>query len=66
GPAGLGAADWLARKGYGVTIFEALPVPGGMMRIGIPDFRLPREVLDREIQRILDLGVELKCDSPIG
>jgi heterodisulfide reductase subunit A-like polyferredoxin len=66
GPAGLGAADWLARKGYGVTIFETLPVPGGMMRIGIPDFRLPRDVLDNEIQRILDLGVELKCGSPIG
>ena len=66
GPAGLGAADWLARKGYGVTIFEALAVPGGMMRIGVPDFRLPREVLDREIQQICDLGVELKCSSPIG
>jgi heterodisulfide reductase subunit A-like polyferredoxin len=66
GPAGLGAADWLARKGYSATIFEALPVPGGMMRIGIPDFRLPREVLDREIQNTLDLGVELKCNSPIG
>lgn len=66
GPAGLGAADWLARQGYRVTIFEALPVPGGMMRAGIPDFRLPREVLDKEIGRILDLGVELKCSSPIG
>jgi heterodisulfide reductase subunit A-like polyferredoxin len=66
GPSGLGAADWLARKGYAVTIFEALPVPGGMMRIGIPDFRLPREVLDREVQAICDLGVDLKCNSPIG
>ena len=66
GPAGLGAADWLARKGYGVTIFEALPAPGGMMRAGIPDFRLPRNVLDSQINAILDLGVELKCDSPIG
>ncbi|MDO8683387.1 MAG: FAD-dependent oxidoreductase [Armatimonadota bacterium] len=66
GPAGLGAADYLARKGYGVTMFEASPVPGGMMRAGIPDFRLPREVIDNEIQQILDLGVELKTSSPIG
>jgi len=66
GPAGLGAADWLARRGYPVTIFEAMSVPGGMMRAGIPDFRLPREVLDSQIQAILDLGVELKLNSPIG
>lgn len=66
GPAGLGAAHYLACHGYGVTIFEALPVPGGMMRAGIPDFRLPREVLDREINDILALGVELKCGTPVG
>jgi heterodisulfide reductase subunit A-like polyferredoxin len=66
GPAGLAAADYLAKQGYGVTIFEAMSVPGGMMRAGIPDFRLPREVLDSQIKDILDLGVELKCDSPIG
>ncbi len=66
GPAGLAAADWLARKGFGVTIFESLPAPGGMMRAGIPDFRLPREVIDEEIQAILDLGVELRLNSPIG
>lgn len=66
GPAGLAAADWLAKKGYKVTIFEALPVPGGMMRIGIPDFRLPRNVLDAEIQQILDQGIELKCNIEIG
>jgi len=66
GPAGLGAADYLARKGYRVTIFEAMSVPGGMMRAGIPDFRLPRSVLDSQIQDILDLGVELKLNSPIG
>lgn len=66
GPAGLGAADYLARKGYPVTIFEAMAVPGGMMRAGIPDFRLPRNVLDSQIKDILDLGVELKTNSPIG
>ncbi len=66
GPSGLGAADWLARKGYAVTIYESQSVPGGMMRMGIPDFRLPRNVLDQQVQDILDLGVELKCNSPIG
>lgn len=66
GPAGLAAADYLARKGYPVTIFEAMSVAGGMMRAGIPDFRLPRNVLDSQIQDILDLGVELKLNSPVG
>ena len=66
GPAGLGAADYLARKGYPVTIFEAMSTPGGMMRAGIPDFRLPRNVLDDQIRDILDLGVELKTNSPVG
>ena len=66
GPAGLSCAYQLARRGYPVTIFEAFPQPGGMLRYGIPRYRLPREVLDAEIQRILDLGVELKCDCMIG
>ncbi|MCE5321850.1 FAD-dependent oxidoreductase [bacterium] len=66
GPAGLAAADYLARNGYAVTIYEAMGMPGGMMRAGIPDFRLPRNVLDSQIKDILDLGVELKCNSPIG
>lgn len=66
GPAGLGAADYLAGKGYGVTVFEALPVSGGMMRAGIPDFRLPRKVLDNQVNRILSLGVEVKYNTPIG
>jgi heterodisulfide reductase subunit A-like polyferredoxin len=65
GPAGLSAAHHLARMGYGVTIFEALPVAGGMMRVGIPAYRLPREVLQREIDDILKLGVELKLNTPI-
>ncbi len=66
GPAGMSAAYYLARLGYPVTVFEAMPVPGGMMAIGIPDYRLPREALQAEIQRVLDLGVELKLDSAMG
>jgi NADPH-dependent glutamate synthase beta subunit-like oxidoreductase/Pyruvate/2-oxoacid:ferredoxin oxidoreductase delta subunit len=66
GPAGLSCAYQLARQGYPVTIFEAFSQPGGMLRYGIPQYRLPREVLDAEIQRILDLGVELKCNFVVG
>jgi heterodisulfide reductase subunit A-like polyferredoxin len=65
GPAGLSAAYYLARMGHPVTVFEALPVAGGMMRVGIPAYRLPRDVLDREIQNILNAGVELKLNTPI-
>jgi NADH-quinone oxidoreductase subunit F len=66
GPAGMSAAYYLARLGYGVTVFEAMPVPGGMMAIGIPDYRLPRETLRADIDRILDLGVELRLDHAMG
>ena len=66
GPAGLSCAYQLARRGYPVTVFEAFSQPGGMLRYGIPRYRLPRPVLDGEIQRILDLGVELKCNTAIG
>jgi NADPH-dependent glutamate synthase beta subunit-like oxidoreductase len=66
GPSGLSCAYQLARRGYKVTVVEGLPKPGGMLRYGIPVYRLPREVLDAEIQRILDMGVELKCDTKIG
>jgi 2-oxoacid:acceptor oxidoreductase delta subunit (pyruvate/2-ketoisovalerate family) len=64
GPAGLSAAYHLARAGHAVTIKESSAAPGGMLRYGIPRYRLPREVLDAEIARILDLGVELElgCD----
>jgi Pyruvate/2-oxoacid:ferredoxin oxidoreductase delta subunit len=61
GPSGLSCAYQLARRGYAVTIFEALERPGGMLRGGIPSDQLPESVLDAEIQRILDLGVELLC-----
>ena len=66
GPAGLSCAYQLARRGYPVTVFEAFSKPGGMLRYGIPQYRLPRGVLDAEIQRILDLGVELKCNQVVG
>lgn len=65
GPAGLSAAFFLARFGYRVTIFEALPVAGGFLYIGIPSYRLPREVLDSEVQTIVDLGVEIKYNTKI-
>jgi 2-oxoacid:acceptor oxidoreductase delta subunit (pyruvate/2-ketoisovalerate family) len=65
GPSGLSAAYHLARLGHGVTIRDAGPRPGGMMRFGIPRYRLPREILDAEIQRILDLGVTLELDHPV-
>jgi len=66
GPAGMSAAYYLARLGYAVTVFEAMPVPGGMMAIGIPEYRLPRNVLQEEIQRIVDLGVALRLDTAMG
>ena len=66
GPAGLACAYHLALKGYRPTIFEALPKPGGMLRVGIPDYRLPKEILDQEINNILRLGVELKTDTALG
>ena len=66
GPAGMSAAYYLARLGYPVTVFEAMPVSGGMMAIGIPEYRLPRETLKAEIDRILALGVELRLDSAMG
>ena len=66
GPTGLSAAHDLALLGYRVTIFEAAPFAGGMLRTGIPSFRLPKELLQEEIDAILELGVELKLNSPIG
>ncbi len=66
GPAGLTCAGELAKMGYDVTIFESLHKPGGVLRYGIPEFRMPRDVLDREIQYVKDLGVEIRCDVLIG
>ena len=66
GPAGLSVAYQLARKGHAVTIFDERELLGGMMRYGIPGFRTPRAVLDAEIQRILDLGVQTRMRCRIG
>jgi NADPH-dependent glutamate synthase beta subunit-like oxidoreductase len=65
GPSGLSAAYHLARLGHAVTLLDAGPKPGGMMRFGIPTYRLPRDVLDAEIARIVDLGVTLELDHPV-
>ena len=65
GPSGLSAAYHLRRFGHGVKIVEAGPLAGGMMRFGIPKYRLPRDVLDGEVQRILDMGVELQLNSKV-
>jgi 2-oxoacid:acceptor oxidoreductase delta subunit (pyruvate/2-ketoisovalerate family) len=66
GPSGLSAAYHLRRLGHAVAIFEAGPLAGGMMRFGIPKYRLPRDVLDAEVQRILDLGVELELNRKVS
>ncbi len=66
GPAGLSAAYFLARRGYRVTVLEKLPVAGGMMAVGIPSYRLPREVLEREIELIRRLGVEIRTGVALG
>jgi NADPH-dependent glutamate synthase beta subunit-like oxidoreductase/coenzyme F420-reducing hydrogenase delta subunit len=66
GPAGLAAAHDLALLGHNVMIFEALPVLGGMLRVGVPAYRLPKDVLDDEIQAILDLGIEVKTGVQLG
>ncbi len=65
GPSGLSAAYHLARLGHGVVLREAGPVPGGMMRFGIPTYRLPRDVVDAEVQRIVDMGVELELNHRV-
>jgi formate dehydrogenase (NADP+) beta subunit len=66
GPAGMSAAHDLALLGYQVTVFEAAAVPGGMMHLGIPEYRLPRDVLQAQIREILDLGPELKLNMRLG
>jgi NADPH-dependent glutamate synthase beta subunit-like oxidoreductase len=66
GPAGLTAAFYLRKKGHRVTVFEARPKPGGMMRYGIPYYRLPEDILDQEIDRVLKTGIELKTNQKLG
>lgn len=65
GPAGLTAAYYLTKLGHSATVFEALPQTGGMLRVGIPDYRLPREILDAEIKEIENVGVEIKTNTRI-
>ena len=65
GPAGLTAAFYLRKKGHQITVFEALPEPGGMMRFGIPDYRLPKDILRTEIKRIEDIGVEIRTNTKV-
>ncbi|MBR9981069.1 MAG: FAD-dependent oxidoreductase [Desulfatitalea sp.] len=66
GPGGMSAAYYLALKGYTVRVLEALPMAGGMMMVGIPRYRLPREVIDREVAMIEDLGVEFRFNTRLG
>ncbi|MBN2373206.1 hydrogenase iron-sulfur subunit [bacterium] len=65
GPAGLAAAYYLRKLGYPVSIFEAHSELGGMLRVGIPEYRLPREVLDIEVQRLIQMGAEIRTNSPV-
>jgi heterodisulfide reductase subunit A-like polyferredoxin len=66
GPCGLTAAQDLVRAGYPVSIFEAMPVAGGMLRLGVPEYRLPSEIIEREVQDIIDLGVELHLNTQVN
>ena len=66
GPAGLTCAYYLRREGYQVTVFESLPVVGGMLYVGIPQYRLPKNVVENEVESIKRLGVEIKTNTPFG
>ena len=66
GPAGLTCGYYLAMKGYGATIFEALPVAGGMLYVGIPGYRLPKDILAADISRIKEAGVQIKTNVPMN
>ena len=66
GPAGLTCAYFLAISGYNVTVFEKLPVVGGMLSVGIPAYRLPRDIISTEVQTICDLGVTIQCGVELG
>src|SRR3990172_2162914 len=66
GPCGLTAAQDVIRAGYPVTIFEAMPVAGGMLRLGVPEYRLPAEVIEREVQDIVDLGIDLRLNTQVN
>jgi NADH-quinone oxidoreductase subunit F len=65
GPCGLTAAQDLCLEGYEVTVFEALPIAGGMLRVGVPEYRLPTDIIEREVADIVDLGVDLRLSTPV-
>jgi NADPH-dependent glutamate synthase beta subunit-like oxidoreductase len=65
GPAGLTAAYYLAKQGHGVTVFEALPYAGGQCRVGIPEYRLPRDIVEAEVKEIVNAGVEIKTNTRV-
>ena len=65
GPCGLTAAQDLARAGYAVTVFEAMPLAGGMLRLGVPEYRLPTDIIEREVQDIVDLGIDLRLNHRV-
>lgn len=66
GPAGLACAYFLARAGFGVTIFEAKPKLGGVLRYGIPEYRLPKRILDAELEKLIELGIEIRTETVVG
>ncbi len=66
GPAGLSAAYYLSKEGYGVKVFEALPIAGGMLAVGIPDYRLPKDIMNQEIMRIERMGAEIRTGFRVG
>ena len=66
GPAGVSCANYLVQEGYKITIFEKLSTLGGMLKVGVPAYRLPKEILDKEINSIINLGVEVKLNTEIG
>jgi NADH-quinone oxidoreductase subunit F len=66
GPAGLACGQMLALGGFGVTIFDSLPKPGGMMLAGIPEYRLPRRIIEQEVERLREAGVEIQCNKTLG
>jgi len=66
GPAGLTAAYYLNQKGYQVTIYESLPLPGGMLAIAIPDHRLPKNILNFDIENIINSGITIKTNNALG
>ena len=66
GPAGISCAYFLAMEGHEVVIYESMPYPGGMLRYGIPEYRLPKDILDAEIDTLRKMGVEIKCNVKLG